>query len=132
MAGPFGFEEQKYEVSQACGERVLLPAVREATEDELILADGFSCREQIRQNTERYPLHLADVLSAAIKQDLPKSGKPEARIVKRINSEAALGKVKAGAALTALLGTAAFGLWAFFDHRNREAARGKVIEMGSR
>ncbi|HEU5234200.1 MAG TPA: FAD-linked oxidase C-terminal domain-containing protein [Terriglobales bacterium] len=132
MAGPFGFEEQKYEVSQACGERVLLPAVREAAEDELILADGFSCREQIRQNTDRYPLHLADVLNAAIKQDLPKSGKPEAHIVKRINSEAAIGKVKAGAALTALLGTAAFGLWAFFDHRNRKASRGKVIEMGSR
>ncbi len=132
MAGPFGFEEHKYEVSQACGERVLLPAVRDAAEDELIIADGFSCREQIRQNTSRYPLHLAEVLHAAIKQDLPKSGKPEARIVKRIQSEAAIGKVKAGAALTALLGTAAFGFWAFFDYRNRKAARGKVLEMGSK
>ncbi len=132
MAGPFGFEEEKYEVSQACGERVLLPAVREASDDTLVLADGFSCREQIRQNTNRYPLHLADVLNAAIKQDLPKTGTPEARIVKRIKSEAAIGKMKAGAALIAVLGTAAFGLWAFFDYRNREASRGKVIEMGSR
>jgi Fe-S oxidoreductase len=132
MAGPFGFEEHKYEVSQACGERVLLPAVRDAAEEELIIADGFSCREQIRQNTSRYPLHLAEVLHAAIKQDLPKSGKPEARIVKRIQSDAAIGKVKAAAALTAVLGTAAFGFWALFDHRNRKAARGKVLEMGSR
>ena len=132
MAGPFGFEEHKYEVSQACGERVLLPAVRDAAKEELIIADGFSCREQIRQNTSRYPLHLAEVLHAAIKQDLPKSGKPEARIVKRIHSDAAIGKVKAGAALTAVLGTAAFGFWAFFDHRSRKAARGKVLEMGSR
>ncbi|MBV9437311.1 MAG: FAD-binding protein, partial [Acidobacteria bacterium] len=49
MAGPFGFEASKYEVSQACGERVLLPAVRKVAEDEIIVADGFSCREQIRQ-----------------------------------------------------------------------------------
>lgn len=48
------------------GERVLLPAVREAPADTLVIADGFSCREQIRQSTGRRPLHLADVLRLAL------------------------------------------------------------------
>ena len=47
MAGAFGFEAEKYAVSQAIGERVLLPAVRAASADTLIVSDGFSCREQI-------------------------------------------------------------------------------------
>src|SRR5204862_1988993 len=47
MAGPFGFEKTKYAISQAVGERVLMPAVRAAAADTLIVADGFSCQEQI-------------------------------------------------------------------------------------
>src|SRR6185312_6183901 len=132
MAGPFGFESAKYEVSQACGERVLLPAVRKASPEQLVMADGFSCREQIRQNTDRYALHLADVLKMAIQNGAPKSGKVEAPVVKAIRSEAAIGKMKAGAAMTALVGSTAFGLWAFFDYRNRKSQRGKLFEMGSR
>jgi len=66
MAGSFGFERgQRYEVSQACGERVILPAVRAAPEDTVVIADGFSCREQIGQATDRRPLHLAQVLRLA-------------------------------------------------------------------
>jgi len=66
MAGSFGFERgEKYEVSIACGERVLLPAVRAADPETLIVADGFSCREQIRQQTGRRALHLAQVLALA-------------------------------------------------------------------
>ena len=53
MAGPFGFEQKKYAVSQAIGERVLLPAVRQADPETLIVSDGFSCREQIQQATGR-------------------------------------------------------------------------------
>jgi FAD/FMN-containing dehydrogenase/Fe-S oxidoreductase len=68
MAGSFGFEKEKYEVSMACGERVLLPAVREAATDTLIIANGFSCREQIVQTTDRKPLHLAQVLQMALQQ----------------------------------------------------------------
>jgi FAD/FMN-containing dehydrogenase/Fe-S oxidoreductase len=64
MAGPFGFESDKYEVSQALGERVLLPAVREAAPETLLVADGFSCREQITQNTAREAIHFAEVLAA--------------------------------------------------------------------
>jgi Fe-S oxidoreductase len=118
MAGPFGFEADKYEVSQACGERVLLPAVRNAKSDEIVIADGFSCREQIRQNTDRYPLHLADLMKMVIKNELPKTGKPEAPVTKRIKSEATAGKLKASAAIVAVLGTAAFGLWAIFGRKN--------------
>ena len=63
MAGPFGFEKDKYEVSQALGERVLLPAVRSASPETILVTDGFSCREQIRQNTPRHAVHLAEVLA---------------------------------------------------------------------
>ncbi|MBO0789227.1 MAG: FAD-binding oxidoreductase, partial [Actinobacteria bacterium] len=66
MAGSFGYEQgERYEVSRACGERVILPAVRDAPADTLIIADGFSCREQIAQGTGRRPVHLAQVLAAA-------------------------------------------------------------------
>jgi FAD/FMN-containing dehydrogenase/Fe-S oxidoreductase len=67
MAGSFGFERgDKYEVSVAAGERVLLPAVRAAGPDTLLIADGFSCREQVFQGTGRKPLHLAQVIAAAL------------------------------------------------------------------
>jgi FAD/FMN-containing dehydrogenase/Fe-S oxidoreductase len=68
MAGPFGFQKEKFEVSQAIAERVLLPAVRNATQDTLIVADGFSCREQVLQGTGRPAIHLAEVLQMALKR----------------------------------------------------------------
>jgi FAD/FMN-containing dehydrogenase/Fe-S oxidoreductase len=68
MAGAFGFEKEKYEVSMRVGERVLLPAVRAAATDVLVIADGFSCREQIAQSTDRRALHLADLLAMALRQ----------------------------------------------------------------
>ena len=66
MAGSFGFEPDKYDVSIAIGELELLPAVRQASPDWLIIADGFSCREQIAQGSPRHALHLAEVLQMAI------------------------------------------------------------------
>jgi FAD/FMN-containing dehydrogenase/Fe-S oxidoreductase len=66
MAGAFGFERDHYDVSVACGERLLLPVVRKQSRDTLIIADGFSCREQVRQLTDRVPLHIAQVLEMAI------------------------------------------------------------------
>ena len=69
MAGAFGYENgEPYEVSIACGERVLLPAVRGAAADTLIVADGFSCREQIVQTTGRHAVHSAELLKLAIDQ----------------------------------------------------------------
>src|SRR5262249_8806514 len=59
MAGSFGFEKDKYDVSVQIAERVLLPAVRQAAADTLIIADGFSCFQQIQGLTGRTPLHIA-------------------------------------------------------------------------
>jgi len=66
MAGSFGFEATHYDVSASVGELVLLPAVRNAAIDTLIVADGFSCREQIEQATGRRAVHLAQALQAAL------------------------------------------------------------------
>ena len=62
MAGPFGFEKEKFAISQKLAERVLLPAVRAASSDTILVADGFSCREQIAQNSPRRAVHFAEVL----------------------------------------------------------------------
>jgi Fe-S oxidoreductase len=67
MAGSFGFEREKYDVSVAIGEIELLPAVRRAPPDWLIIANGFSCREQIAQGSQRHALHLAEILEMALR-----------------------------------------------------------------
>ncbi|MBV9492670.1 MAG: FAD-binding protein [Acidobacteria bacterium] len=81
MAGAFGFEEEHYDVSMRIGERVLLPKVREAERDTLIVADGFSCREQIAQSTGREALHFAQVLQMALREGPagPRGELPEER-----------------------------------------------------
>jgi Fe-S oxidoreductase len=67
MAGSFGYEgEAKVAVSVAAGERVLLPKVREVPPTTIVIADGFSCREQIAQETNRGALHLAQVMKMAV------------------------------------------------------------------
>jgi FAD/FMN-containing dehydrogenase/Fe-S oxidoreductase len=68
MAGSFGFERDKADVSAQIGELVLLPAVRAAAPDTLIVADGYSCREQIAQLTERRGLHMAEVILMAMEE----------------------------------------------------------------
>jgi FAD/FMN-containing dehydrogenase/Fe-S oxidoreductase len=68
MAGPFGYDKDKFAMSQAIGERVLLPAVRDAHADTQIISDGFSCREQIFQATGRRPIHLADAIKLAMRR----------------------------------------------------------------
>lgn len=71
LAGNFGFERGHYEVSEACAERVLLPALRDAADTDVILADGFSCRTQIAQGDSggRGAIHLAELLRAALHTD---------------------------------------------------------------
>jgi len=66
LAGNFGFEKGHYAVSMACAERVLLPAVRAADPDVAVLADGFSCRTQLRQAGTREPVHLAQLAATAL------------------------------------------------------------------
>jgi FAD/FMN-containing dehydrogenase/Fe-S oxidoreductase len=84
MAGAFGYERDggHYDVAVAVGERVLLPEVRKADDGLVIIADGFSCQEQIQQDTDRHALHLAQVLQMA-KRDGPAGppGRPEAFVV---------------------------------------------------
>jgi hypothetical protein len=68
MAGSFGFERgDRYEVATKEGERVLLPRVREAPDETLVLADGFSCRTQIEQGSDRRALHLAEVMRLGLR-----------------------------------------------------------------
>ena len=70
MAGAFGFEKgEHYDVSIACGERVLLPRGARGRADTLIVANGFSCREQIAQTTGRRAVHIAEVLQMALERD---------------------------------------------------------------
>ncbi|WP_433037518.1 FAD-binding and (Fe-S)-binding domain-containing protein [Actinomycetospora sp. CA-053990] len=66
LAGNFGFEQGHYEVSVACGEAVLLPRVRDADAATAVIADGFSCRTQIDQLTERRGDHLASLLASGL------------------------------------------------------------------
>lgn len=65
MAGSFGFVPSKYEISMKVGELGVLPKVRSAAKDVLVIADGFSCKTQIEQATDRHALHLAQVLRMA-------------------------------------------------------------------
>jgi FAD/FMN-containing dehydrogenase/Fe-S oxidoreductase len=84
MAGSFGFEPAKYDVSVKIGERVLLPAVRSAPPDTLIIADGFSCFEQIEGLAQRRPLHIAEVLQMAIHST---QGHPQAQDVALLQTD---------------------------------------------
>ena len=81
MAGSFGYEADHYQVGLDSGERVLLPSVRQAARDELVVTDGFSCREMILQETDRKALHFAQVLQMAIQDgpDGPPGPLPEKR-----------------------------------------------------
>jgi Fe-S oxidoreductase len=66
MAGAFGYDADTIEVSRAMGELSLLPAVRKAPDDAIIVADGTSCRQQIRDGSGREAVHVARVLAAAL------------------------------------------------------------------
>jgi Fe-S oxidoreductase len=68
LAGNFGFEAGHLEVSKACAEQVMLPAIRDAAPDDVVLADGFSCRTQIAEldSGGRFGEHLAVLLARAL------------------------------------------------------------------
>lgn len=85
LAGSFGFEREKYDLSMTIGERVLLPRIRDAQRYTLIITDGFSCREQIMHGTRRKALHLAEVLQMAMRQpiDLRRNEYIESRLCSR-------------------------------------------------
>ena len=66
MAGSFGYDAAHYEISMKMAELSLLPKVRTAGDDVLVVADGTSCRHQIRDGAQRDALHAARVLAAAL------------------------------------------------------------------
>ncbi|WP_256362538.1 hypothetical protein [Streptomyces sp. TRM70350] len=110
LAGSRGFASGKYEISLDCGEQALLPAVREADDDCLVVADGFSCKTQIKDaGTGRQALHVAEVMKLARDKGaqaatrLPERGasaRPAPPLWKRALRVSAAGAL--GAAVTAL------------------------------
>ncbi|SFY48534.1 FAD-binding and (Fe-S)-binding domain-containing protein [Streptomyces sp. F-1] len=107
LAGNFGFERGHHEVSMAVAEQGVLPAVRGAAPDSLVLADGFSCRTQIEEGgTGRRAVHLAEALAFALDGNLP-SEHPE-RLADRPSGPSRTGRWATAAALPA---SAALGLW---------------------
>ena len=66
MAGSFGYEAEHYDISMKMGEASLLPAVRNASADTLVVADGTSCRHQIEHGAQRKALHVARILEQAL------------------------------------------------------------------
>jgi FAD/FMN-containing dehydrogenase/Fe-S oxidoreductase len=123
MAGSFGFERGHYDVSMKVGEEVLLPALRLASRDTLIIADGFSCREQIAQATDRRALHLADVIAMAEREGAsgPAGDYPESRYVPDYGAGLWLRRSTVRAA--GLFAAVAVGLMVWQSRRRRRSRR---------
>ena len=121
MAGAFGFENDKYEISREIGELELLPAVRDASPETLIISNGFSCREQISQETGRHALHLAEVIQMALRQvvePIPEQY-PEHVGVRRREKEIQASMRRSGWALTAMAASSAL-LWGLSNRRRKD------------
>jgi Fe-S oxidoreductase len=107
LAGSWGFEEGKYDISMQCGEVGWLPAVRKADDDTLIIADGFSCKTQLEQSdVGRQALHTAEVMKIARERPDPgplperlKSSRPAPPLLLRVARTAAVIGVTAALAL---------------------------------
>jgi len=123
MAGSFGFQAEHYQISQQVGSLVLLPAVTRAPADTLLVADGFSCREQIAQSTSRHALHTAEVLNMALSEGPLGSehGCPEARILLR--RERAVAEVLQRTWAGVLIVAGAMLFTTFLLRRRRQHAR---------
>jgi Fe-S oxidoreductase len=66
MAGSFGFEKEHYDISMQIGEQTLFPAIRKASEDTIIAANGTSCRHQIKDGTGKTAKHPITILKEAL------------------------------------------------------------------
>ena len=120
MAGAFGFERDHYDMSLTLGERGLLPAVRAASDSTVLVADGFSCREQIAQTTDRLALHPAQVLKMAI--DARDGKRPEAFPERRYMSDPrtdAARAARAGGVALAVVGAVAAAALFLLARRRR-------------
>jgi FAD/FMN-containing dehydrogenase/Fe-S oxidoreductase len=115
LAGSFGFERDHDEISREIGEQRLMPAVRAAPEEAVLVADGFSCKTQIEEMTDRRALHTAQLLKLAMERGAgaepgarPEQGFPDVVLEDsggRLREAATLGGVlAAGAGAAAMLG----------------------------
>jgi FAD/FMN-containing dehydrogenase/Fe-S oxidoreductase len=112
MAGSFGFERDHYDISVKIGERRLLPAAREAGEGTLLIADGFSCKTQVKELTDRRPLHIAQVMAMA--RDHGPQGPPGAlpeRHYPDVEPASPRRAAKAAGVAVAVLGAAGAAAW---------------------
>lgn len=110
MAGSFGFEKDHYWLSQRIGEHALLPAVRQSDLSTILVADGFSCREQVMQSTHRRPLHSTELIQ------LTREGRvPDLLPERQRHDEIATSGISAGAKI--LGGAALIGLGAFTAYK---------------
>jgi FAD/FMN-containing dehydrogenase/Fe-S oxidoreductase len=116
LAGSWGFEQGHHEISMQCGEQGLLPAVREAGHDTLVVADGFSCKTQIEQSgSDRRALHVAQVMQMARQYgpegyrggppELAFQGKPQPTSPRRAATAAGAGLAAASLAAVAVRAT---------------------------
>ena len=90
LAGSWGFEKGKYQISMECGDQALLPAVRQASPETVVVANGFSCKTQIADaGTGRRALHLGEVMQLARQSPADPGGRPEHRLGRRPSPGAA-------------------------------------------
>ena len=118
MAGYFGYlKGDKYEVSVKAGERVLLPAVRGADKKTLVISDGYSCREQIEQMTDREGMHIAQVLQMALhengKSENSAEAFPERKYVDNMKLHSTTLTAKRTLAIVSVLAVVTFGCLLF-------------------
>jgi FAD/FMN-containing dehydrogenase/Fe-S oxidoreductase len=105
LAGSWGFEQGKYDLSMDCGEQALLPAIRSASARTLVVANGFSCKTQISDaGTGRQALHLAEVMALARSADASPPSRPKPPLRRRA--------VRVVLPLAGLIGAGALGVGA--------------------
>ncbi len=117
LAGSFGYEAGHHEMSMQIGNRVLLPKVCEATPDTFVIADGFSCRQQIAHGSPREAMHTAEVLAMGLEPNLNR--KPNRKPTKRRPIETGHTQPPGTNPLLPLLAVGAFGAGVYLLTRNR-------------
>ena len=130
MAGYFGYEKgEHYAVSIKAGEQLLLPEVRKAEASTVIMADGFSCREQIDQQTDRKAMHLAQVLQMALHEKNGAIKLPEKKYVDGM----ALKNPRRTRNRLLLIGAAGIGImvYLFMKNKNRSMSLLNHIANGA-
>jgi hypothetical protein len=125
LAGSWGFETGKYDISMKCGEIGLLPAAREAEQSTVIIANGFSCKTQLEQsNVGRVALHSAEVMRIARKLGAPRMHGALPERLREKKPAAPLGvkiaRVASTVAVAGAVGLAGFGIASIFKTRRRE------------